>query len=224
MTATATTYLKTRDVLVKAVAGADGSTYDGVDLAEGEFIALVSAFGNVDSYGDVVMPGAFADTIAAHEASGDPIPVVWAHQWADPFSHIGHVLKAWETEDGLLVHAALDLEDNPTARQVHRLLRSKRIRQFSFAFDVQEAGWGIRKNADGQDVDVYELRRLDLNEVGPCLLGVNRETELRDVKGQPPTRDTKTTADRKAEDGAASPTTPGHVTAGADIQHLTGEN
>lgn len=190
------TYLKQADATVKAVSGDE--------LDEGQFIALVSVFGNVDSYGDVVMPGAFTDTLKAWEASGDSIPVVWAHRWEDPFSHIGHVLEASETVDGLLVKGQLDLE-NPTAVQVHKLLKSRRVKQFSFAFDVDDGGWGTRGVVDGGERDVYELRKLTLNEVGPCLLGVNRETELRDVKGEPPSR-TNTTPERKGDEGPAAPT------------------
>ncbi|MFI1382100.1 hypothetical protein [Embleya sp. NPDC020886] len=34
------------------------------DGGDGEFEALVSVLGNKDSHGDVVLPGAFADTLA----------------------------------------------------------------------------------------------------------------------------------------------------------------
>jgi hypothetical protein len=124
---------------VKAAGVADG-------LAEGQFIALVSAFNNEDSTGDVVRPGAFTQTLQDWAAKGDDIPVIWAHQWSDPFAHIGRVIKAVETP------------------------------QFSFAYDVGEGGW----ITDDQHPwgGYYELRRLDLHEVGPCLIGVNRETEL----------------------------------------------
>lgn len=155
---------------VKA-AGGDG-------LPEGGFEALVSVFGNEDSVGDVVMPGAFTKTIADWTASGDPIPVVWSHKWDDPFSHIGHVTDATESDRGLVVKGQLDL-DNPTAQQVHKLLKARRVKQFSFAYDVEDGGWGER---DGRDV--YELRELKLHEVGPCLLGANQETDLIAAKAQ----------------------------------------
>ena len=150
---------------VKAAGEADG-------LGEGEFTALVSAFGNVDTYGDRVVKGAFTEDIERWAASGDEIPVVWSHRWEDPFSHIGSVRKAWETDEGLMVHGALDL-DNPTAMQVHRLLKGRRITQFSFAYDVLD---GADVKTDG--ITVHELRKLKVHEVGPCLVGVNQETDL----------------------------------------------
>jgi HK97 family phage prohead protease len=146
------------------------------DLPEGQFEAIVSVFGNTDSYGDVVMPGAFADDLTAWEASGDPIPVYWSHRMDDPDFNIGHVLEAKETDKGLWVRAQLDL-DAPKAAQVFRLLRGKRVTQFSFAYDVIE-GAEVKR----EDGTVYELRKLKVYEVGPTPIGANPETELLAVK------------------------------------------
>ncbi|MDW4900659.1 HK97 family phage prohead protease [Streptomyces californicus] len=164
---------------VKAAGAADG-------LAEGQFSALVSVFNNEDSYGDVVRPGAFTQSLAEWTAKGDSIPVIWAHQWSDPFAHVGRVLKATETLQGLEVLAQIDDLDgegaNPTAQQVYRLLKGRRVTQFSFAYDVGEGGWIT--DDEHPWGGYYELRRLDLHEVGPCLLGVNRETELLAAKSR----------------------------------------
>lgn len=154
---------------VKAAGSADG-------LEDGQFEAVVSVFGNKDSYGDVVLPGAFTDTLADWAAKGDPIPVIWSHDWRDPFSHLGEVLKAEERDGGLWVRGQLDL-DNEKAAQVYRLLKGRRVTQFSFAYDVIEGEW-----VEKDDQSFYELRKLALHEVGPCLIGVNQETELLAVK------------------------------------------
>lgn len=146
---------------------------DGLEL--GQFEAVVSVFDNVDSYGDVVMPGAFAKTLEAWAVKGDPIPVIWSHRWDDPEMHVGWVMEAEERAEGLWVRGQIDLDSDatPKAKQVNRLLKGRRVTQFSFAYDVIDGGYGKR-----DDKDVYELRELDLHEVGPCLIGVNRETEL----------------------------------------------
>jgi len=157
--------------VVKAAGPADG-------LAEGEFEAIVSVFGNVDSVGDSVVKGAFADDLKAWEESGDPVPVIWSHDWADPFSHVGAVKSAEEIDQGLKVRGALDL-DNPTAVQVWRLLKGRRVTQFSFAYDVLDAEIVTK---DG--VEVQELRRLKLYEVGPTLIGANQATELLAAKAR----------------------------------------
>ena len=89
---------------VKAVGKADGLDEDG------QFEAIVSVFNNKDSVGDVVRPGAFLDDLTAWKDSGDPLPVIWSHDWANPESHIGVVLEAKETEEGLWVKGQLDLD------------------------------------------------------------------------------------------------------------------
>lgn len=164
--------MRTKDFTarVKAAGVADG-------LAEGQFTALVSVFGNEDSVGDVVRPGAFTETLEEWNAKGDPIPVIWAHAWGDPFAHVGTVVKAVETLQGLEVTGQIDdLDTNPTSAQVYRLLKGRRVTQFSFAYDVKEGAWV----EDDQHPwgGYYELRRLKLHEVGPCLVGANQETEL----------------------------------------------
>jgi len=164
--------MRTKDFSAKVkAAGPD----DG--LAPGQFTALVSVFDNEDSMGDVVRPGAFTDTLAQWAAKGDSIPVIWSHNWGDPFAHIGHVVKATETLAGLEVVGQLDdLEDNPTAAQVNRLLKGRRVTQFSFAYDIEEEAFVT--DEEHRYGGYWELRKLRLHEVGPCLVGANQETEL----------------------------------------------
>ncbi|MFF7012228.1 HK97 family phage prohead protease [Streptomyces fimicarius] len=159
---------------IKAVGSADG-------LKDGQFRALVSVFGNEDSMGDVIAPGAFAQVLAEWKASGDPIPVVWAHKWSDPFAHIGVVLEATETAAGLEVLAQIeDMDTNATAKHVHGLLKGRRVTQFSFAYDVGEGGWVQTDDLVNHPWgEFYEIKRLSsLFEVGPCLVGANQQTDL----------------------------------------------
>lgn len=164
---------------IKAAGKKDG-------LKEGEFKALVSVFGNKDSYGDVVQPGAFKKSLDEWAAKGDSIPVIWSHDWSDPFSHIGAVSKAEETDQGLVVTFSIDTEDNPKAKQIERLLKSRRVTQFSFAYDVVDGAFGEK---DGDEV--YHLNELKVHEVGPCLIGANQATELLEAKANAAAQATK---------------------------------
>lgn len=156
----------------------------GGDDGDGDFEAIVSVFNNVDSVGDVVMPGAFADTLKSWADSGLKIPVIWSHQWTDPESNIGEVADVKEllpgdpllpdhlkALGGLYVRGVYD--NDPKAQKVRRLLRGGRVKNFSFAYDIAD---GAAAERDGRPV--YELRKLDLIEVGPTLVGANRETHL----------------------------------------------
>ncbi|WP_410662021.1 HK97 family phage prohead protease [Amycolatopsis sp. lyj-84] len=167
---------KTCPVRIKAAGEQDG-TEDGV------FEAIVAAY-NVDSVGDKIVPGAFADTLAEWKASGDPIPVLWSHMSHDPDYHIGYVEDAEEREEGLWVRARIDL-DEPKAGKIYRLLKGRRVRQFSFAYDIQEGGWIDKTSDEDGDESYYELRKLKLYEVGPTLIGANQDTELLTVKTPP---------------------------------------
>lgn len=169
-------YTKDCPVKIKAMAEADG-------LEKGSVKMLVSVFGNVDSYGDMVMPGAFAESLATWAGKGDPIPFVWSHQWGDPFAILGEVVAAVETDAGLEVEAKIDL-DIDTGKQVYGLLKKRLVTQASFAYDIDEADWVEHEAPDGGKYGVYELRKLSLLEVGPCLLGANRETDLLEVKAR----------------------------------------
>ena len=148
-------------------------------LSEGQFVAYASVFGNIDSYGDVVVKGAFANDLARWEKSGNTIPLLFGHNMADPDFNIGSVVSAEEDNVGLKVTAQLDLE-NPKAKQVYRMLKGKRIDQMSFAYDVLEGGPATK---DGEDV--YEIRDLKLYEVSVVTVGANSETEILSVKTMP---------------------------------------
>lgn len=162
---------KTFTVQIKAAGPAEG-------LEEGQFTAYASIFGNEDSYGDIVVKGAFLESLAAWAASGDVIPVLWGHDSWDPFSNIGGVVTAAEDEKGLLVTAQLDL-DNPKAQQVYKLIKGKRINQMSFAYDVVVS----ERQVEPDDGDVIVLlQKLNLFEVSVVMYGANTETEILAVK------------------------------------------
>jgi HK97 family phage prohead protease len=165
---------KTVTCKVNAAGKADG-------LQEGQYRALVSVFGNKDSYGDVVVPGAFEDSLKEWADSGDPIPVYWSHRMDDPFLNIGRVLEAKETGKGLEILAELDI-DVPAAAQVYRLLKGRRVTQHSFSYDIVAGGYAERETDSGDSESYYELRKLRLYEVGPTPIGANQETELLAVK------------------------------------------
>lgn len=156
---------------------------DGLD--DGQFEAIVSVFNNVDVFGDVVMPGAFTDTLDEWSKSGRPIPVYYSHRLDDPRMCIGEVVEAKETDDGLYVKAQIDLDDDADmARAAHRSLKRGRLAQFSFTYDVLDGGFEKREKSDGsgEPEEFFALRKLKLFEVGPTPIGANQETELLAVK------------------------------------------
>ena len=164
--------MRIKQAPIRVKAGED----DG--LEEGQFVAYASTFiKEPDSYGDVVAPGAFSDTLAKWAESGNVLPVLFGHRFDDPDYNIGGVVEAVEDERGLKITGQLDLE-NPKAAQVYRLLKGRRIGEMSFAYDVLEEGQTVLE--DGTKVN--ELRKLDLFEVSVVPVGANRDTEILAVK------------------------------------------
>jgi HK97 family phage prohead protease len=154
--------------------------------AEGTFEAFVSVFNNVDLGNEKVMPGFFAKSLEQWKASGDPIPVIFSHQWDNLDAHVGVVLDAKEALPGdpllppelsalggLWVKARLDVEEDFAGR-LWRKMDRRSIREFSFAYDVTKA----RPGSGG----ALELLEGDLIEVGPTLKGMNPATALLSAK------------------------------------------
>jgi HK97 family phage prohead protease len=146
-------------------------------MKAGEFLARVAVFNNVDRFGDRILPGAFTESLATWKASGAAIPVIYQHAWGEP--PIGEVTEAAEDEQGLVVRASLYAEENEIAKKVLHALRRKSLTEFSFAFETKAAGIVFEN-----DEAIREIKTLDLVEVGPCLRGVNPETELIAVKSR----------------------------------------
>jgi uncharacterized protein len=163
---------------------------------EGVFEAVVSVFDNKDLGGDIVRPGAFKKSLEHWANSGAPIPVYWSHRLDDPTMNIGEVIEAKELDTGASMpdwvnswvrdHGGLyvkaQLDDFGMGAQVRHLMKQRRVKQFSFTYDV------INEQRS-KDNDANELLDLFLHEVGPTPLGMNPMTELISAKQAPPSTD-----------------------------------
>lgn len=146
------------------------------DEPEGTFEAIVAVFNNVDRIGDKILPGAFKESLSEWEAKGRPIPVIFSHQWDNLDAHIGQVMAAKEVEEGLYVKGQLDMDESFASR-VWKKMQAGTLAEFSFAYEIIDAA---QVKSDGDYIQ--ELRKLDLLEVGPCLVGMNPDTQLLGVK------------------------------------------
>lgn len=129
-----------------------------------------------DSYGDVVAPGAFTDTIKARKESGHPFPLCWNH---DLDQIIGTIdpddIK--ETEKGPFMEKAVFF-DTPLAQEKRALVQSGVVYQFSFAYDIVEAGETTLESGE----KAYELTKLNLYEVSIVPIPANPRAEVTDIK------------------------------------------
>jgi HK97 family phage prohead protease len=140
------------------------------------YVAIFSTPDRPDLFGDsdVIEPGAFTQTL---QEKGLP-PIVWSHVWTIP--PVGQALQAVEDAKGLRIKARLFLDDDGISGQYARSIHTGMtatppvVREFSFAFEAKE--WGDEKASNGQYI--RHLKRLELFEVGPVLVGRHPDTEL----------------------------------------------
>lgn len=131
-----------------------------------------------DSYGDVVKAGAFAKTLEERWNGGKGIPFLWSHQMDNLNAFIG-TASAEEDEKGL--HFVATFDDTEEAQRVRGLYKDGRLRKFSFAYDVKDAGTVTLE--DG--VKANELRELDLFEISAVTVPANDDAGVVDVKEAP---------------------------------------
>ncbi|MEW1964645.1 HK97 family phage prohead protease [Micrococcus sp. NPDC078436] len=158
-----------------------GQVKAGVEdgLAEGEFIVYPSTFTKEpDSYGDVVAPGAFAETLQKWKDAGDSLPGLYGHRMDDPDFFVAYATDMGEDEHGWWVRGMFDME-SPKGPHVYRLVKGRRLRQLSFAYDTLEEG--AVELEDGRKAN--ELRKLAVHEFSFVPIGANQDTSVVAVKG-----------------------------------------
>lgn len=132
---------------------------------EGVLSAVFSTFGVVDQDGDVLTASAFTD--------GQPVPMVWAHDWSKP---IGKGVVKVES-DRAIFNGRLWL-DTFDGEQAYKRIKA--------AGDLQEYSWGFQiKNAEPGVLNEQPVRYItsaEVFEVSPVLVGANRETYTLSIK------------------------------------------
>ena len=129
-----------------------------------------------DSYGDIIEPGAFTETLAKRKETGHPFPLCWNH---DLDQIIGTVDTIEDTEKGPLMTASFF--DTPLAQEKREIVKSGCVYQFSFAYAV--TGWR-EPTMDEKAAGVMNvLTAVDLFEVSIVPIPANQNAVMTDVKG-----------------------------------------
>jgi len=136
-------------------------------LDTGIFEGYASIFGNVDRVGDVVLAGAFKDTIRANNGY---IKLQYNHK-----DTIG-IATITEDEKGLKVKASVNL-DVQKGREVLSLIKQGAISKMSFAYDVLEE---VQAVVDGKQI--FKLKELKIYEVSAVDFPANEAAEIMAVK------------------------------------------
>lgn len=132
-----------------------------------------------DSYGDIIRPGAFTETIAKRKESGHPFPLCFNHDFS---AIIGAVDVVEDTEKGPYIEA--HFLETEQAQDVRKMLQSGAIYQFSFAYDVL----GADKPTDEQKKKGIEnvLTKLEVFEISVVTVPANQNAVATEVKSIEP--------------------------------------
>ena len=135
---------------------------------KGVFAGYASVFDVVDSQRDVVMPGAFRDTLALRDT---PVKLLWQHRIDEP---IGVISALFEDGRGLYIEGQL-LLDVAQAREAYALLKAGAVTGLSI-------GYTPRRYVRDPDSGVRKLQAVDLVEVSLVTLPANARAQVTVVK------------------------------------------
>jgi HK97 family phage prohead protease len=139
---------------------------------DGIFEGFGSVFGNVDSYKEIVAPGAFAESLAGWKAVDRLPPILWQHRSGEP---IGPYLSMEEQPVGLHVKGQLLVDDVQRAKEARALMKTKAVNGLSIGFVTREDSFdrvsGIRT-----------LKKIDLWEVSIVTFPANPAAQISSVK------------------------------------------
>lgn len=154
----------------------------GSDAGEMTFSGYGAVFGNVDAYGDVIEPGAFADTLADAQSGGDwPAMLLQHGGWgigAEDLSPVGIWTELAEDGHGLKVSGKL--ADTPRGRDSYALLKMTprpAIDGLSIGYIPKE--WEPRSKPEDPR---RRLKKVDLIEVSLVTFPANPKARVGDVK------------------------------------------
>jgi len=157
--------LKVRDftLSVKAEDVADDGTFEGYGSVFG---------GDPDSYGEIVVKGAFADSLKELKAKGRIVPVLWQHRSAEP---IGVYESIEEDDHGLKVRGRLLINDVAQAREAFALLKAGAVTGLSIGYWVIDATYDAK-------TEIRWLKKLDLVEVSLVTFPAKDDARVEAVK------------------------------------------
>lgn len=138
---------------------------------DGQISGYGSVFGNRDSYGDVVVEGAFKRSLAEHRRNKTRPKMFWQHDMHQP---IGSWTEMAEDSTGLLVTGQLNMEVQK-GREAYALLKAGDI-------DGLSIGYRVVKALDDEAEGVILLKELSLVEVSVVSMPANTSATVSAVK------------------------------------------
>lgn len=150
--------------------------FDSVDDTDGKmtFSGYGAVFGNVDSYGDVIAPGAFAKSLAVHQSAGTS-PLMFLNHDAFGSLPIGRWTEL--SEDGYGLKVKGELLDTSMGRDTYVALKAGALNGLSIGF--RPISFDLRAKPEDPR---RTLKEVDLVEVSVVTLPANVKARVQAVK------------------------------------------
>lgn len=142
----------------------------------GSFSGYASVFGIQDLDGDVIVKGAFGNTLRKARETNRMPKMLWQH---DTAQIIGKWQEMTEDDRGLHVKGSLIL-DVERGREAYALMKAGVLDGMSVGFNIRDAG-----RSEGGRV----IEEVDLWEVSLVTWGANQEARISNVKAKDSIRD-----------------------------------
>jgi HK97 family phage prohead protease len=142
--------------------------------ADGTFTGYGSVFNVVDSYNEIVAPGAFKASLAALVAKGRSLPILWQHRTGEP---IGSWSGLTEDAYGLVGKGSLWLAEAPNARVAYKGMESKAITGLSIGYYVNQSSYN-------EKTGIRTLEDVELVEISIVTNPANDEARIDSIKAR----------------------------------------
>lgn len=141
---------------------------------DGFFTGYGSVFGALDSYREIVAPGAFAESISAMAGKGRKLPILWQHRSDAPLG-VYDVVK--EDNIGLYLEGRLLVSEVAQAREAHALMKAGAVTGLSIGYYVQADSYDEKER-------IRTLTKLSLQETSLVTFPANDEARVESVKSK----------------------------------------
>lgn len=142
------------------------------------FEGYASTFNNIDYGDDVVIRGAFANSLAKNSQ----VPILWQHQMSEV---IGISVQLYEDDKGLFIKGNLPKEDTLVSGRIIPQMKVGSIKEMSIGF--------FTKNYDMAKDGIRLLKEIDLFEVSLVTKAMNSQALVSGFKSFETLRDIEQT-------------------------------
>lgn len=162
------------------------------DPSTGEFEGYASVFNHVDAHGDLVKPGAFADSLAELKADGRSLPMYANHGSAlggDPLP-VGVWKDVAEDDKGLKVTGQIAAMDSDHGRRIYGLTKAGALSGLSIGYRVPPGGAVLGSKAGEPKRTLHKVSLSEISLVDDPSNALARVSSLKTAAMSAADRDT----------------------------------